>query len=120
MDVNKISTNSVQTKKIKPEYLYHVSMDIDSNEKKFFLRVPEYRCKGEGAYIKRICTCPSLKDAVRAFQYKGCFVNHDMRMYKGAYLNYYKVSTKGLKYKTNEELSQRLATAFKENKKEMD
>lgn len=105
MDINKISINSFQTKKIKPEYLYHVSMDIEPNEKKFFLRVPEHRCEGENASLKRICTCPSLKDAVRAFPYKGCFVNYDMRIYKGAYLNYYKVSTKGLKYKTNKELT---------------
>lgn len=105
MDSSKISINSVQTKKIKPEYLYHVSMDIEPNEKKFFLRVPEHRCKGENNTIKRICACPTLKDAVGAFPYKGCFVNYNMRMYKGAYLNYYKVSTKGLNYKTNEEIA---------------
>lgn len=87
------------------ENFYHVSMDLELGEKEFVPRIPKYRCEGEDNTIKRVCVCPTLKDSLGAFPYKGFYINELMGRRDNNYLAYYEIPTKGLNYKTNEEIN---------------
>lgn len=86
------------------ENFYHVSMDLELKEKEFLPRIPKYRCEGEDNKFKRVCVCPTLKDALGAFPYKGHYVNELMKNRNENYLVYYKIPANGLTYKTDEEI----------------
>jgi len=66
---------------------FHVSKDLILGEIEFIPRIPKYRCKDEDDTTKRICVCPSIKEAISAFPYKGEFVNCDMKFKKNNYLS---------------------------------
>lgn len=86
------------------ENFYHVSMDLELGEKEFAPRIPKYRCEGEDNKIKRVCVCPTLKDSLGAFPYKGYYVNNLMRSRNENYLAYYEIPVEGLNYKTDKEI----------------
>lgn len=89
----------------KLNYFYHVSRDIELEDKEFYPRIPEHRCEGEDDKIQRICVCTSLKEALDAFPYKYDFVNNTMRSNENnSYLIYYKIKNNDLNYKTSTEI----------------
>lgn len=71
--------------------LYHVSMDLEVDKKKFTPRIPKYRCKNENDSIDRICVCPTLEEAIGAFPYKSILVNNMDLLTK--YLSVYEFNT---------------------------
>lgn len=86
------------------ENFYHVSMDLELGEKEFVPRIPKYRCEDEDNTIKRVCVCPTLKDSLGAFPYKGHYVNNLMRRRNENYLAYYEIPVGSLNYKTDKEI----------------
>lgn len=92
--------------KEKIDFLYHVAMDLETEEKEFVPRIPKYRCKDEDATIPRVCVCPTLEGAIGAFPYKSYYVNEYMRRRNENYLVYHKIPTTNLEYKTNEEIKE--------------
>lgn len=90
---------------LKEDCLYHVSMDLSLEEKEFIPRIPKYRCDGENDTIKRICVCPTLKDALGAFPYKGYYVNNLMTCRNENYLVYYEIPKNEVIYKTDLEIN---------------
>lgn len=87
------------------DFFYHVTMDLNIEEKEFTPRIPKYRCKNEDSTTPRVCACTTLKDAIGAFPYKCLYVNQHMSYRDESYLVFYKIPNKNLKYKTNEEIN---------------
>lgn len=90
--------------KEKIDFLYHVTMDLETEEKEFVPRIPKYRCKDEDDTIARVCVCPTLEGAVGAFPYKTYYFNQYINYRDEYYLVYYKIPTANLEFKTSEEL----------------
>lgn len=89
---------------------YHISTDLQLGEREFIPRVPKYRCKDEDSSIKRICVCPTIRDAISAFPYKGKFVNWDMRRKKNNYLSVYKLKSNN--FLTDEQILDKVPDAY--------
>lgn len=92
--------------KEKIDFLYHVTMNLETEEKEFIPRIPKYRCKDEDNTIPRVCVCTTLEGAVGAFPYKRYFVNEYSWVRDEIYLTYYKIPVNDLEYKTDEELKE--------------
>lgn len=75
----------------------HISKDLPDNldlpEKEFIPKVPDRTCENEDITQRRICVCPTIKDAINAFPYKEDIVNWHMKFYKDTYLAVYDINT---------------------------
>lgn len=98
--------------KIIPEKFYHVSMDINLEEREFMPRIPKHRCEGENDTLKRVCVCSSLTDAIGAFPYKDIFVNENIFFNRYGYLSCYEILNENLEYKDYEDLKDLVPDAY--------
>lgn len=90
---------------IESNVFYHVSMDLNINEKEFIPRIPTLICKDEDTNIKRICVTKTLEQAIGAFPYKRVFMNETIPMRNESYLAVYKTDMANKEYLNDKEIN---------------